>query len=81
MKRYLAVIEQAEGNFSAYLPDVDGCVAMGDTIERTLALLQSALSAHFELMAEEGYDIPEPSSVCSGYVEIEVPEVATRKSA
>ena len=72
MKKYLSVVEKAEGNYSAYLPDVDGCVAMGKTVEETLNLLAEALASHFELMAEEGYDIPEPLTV-AGYVEVKMP--------
>jgi predicted RNase H-like HicB family nuclease len=79
MKKYLAVVEKAEGNYSAYLPDVDGCVAMGKTVEETLSLLTEALASHFELMVEEGYDIPEPLTV-AGYIEVEVP-VQTKPAA
>ena len=81
MKRYLVVIEEAEGNYSAYVPDVDGCVATGDTVEEVLALMKDALTEHFELMAEEGYDIPEPTSIEAGYVDVELPKVTTKKSA
>jgi predicted RNase H-like HicB family nuclease len=80
MKKYLVVVEKAEGNYGAYLPDVDGCVATGRTVKETVALLSSALEAHFELMAEEGYPIPEPTAVAD-YVEVNLPEPAARKSA
>lgn len=73
MKKYLVIVEKADGNFGAYLPDVDGCVATGRTADETLRLLKDALTSHFELMAEEGYVIPEPTST-AGYVEIDVPE-------
>jgi predicted RNase H-like HicB family nuclease len=79
MKKYLAVVEKAEGNYSAYLPDVDGCVAMGNTVEETLRLLTEALASHFELMVEEGYDIPEPLTVAD-FVEVNVP-IQTKPAA
>lgn len=80
MKKYLAVIEKAEDNYGAYLPDVPGCVAMGDTVEETLALLKEALAGHFALMVEDGDPIPEPTTT-AGYIEVEAPEPARRKSA
>lgn len=73
MRKYLAVIEKAEHNYGAYLPDVPGCVAMGDTVDETLALLQEALAGHFALMAEDGDPIPEPTTTAA-YVEVEAPE-------
>ena len=80
MKRYLIIIERAEANFSAYVPDVDGCVAVGDTVEETRASMKEALEFHFEGMAEDGDPIPEPSSI-GEYVDVEVPESAKAKRA
>ena len=81
MKKFLVVIEQADGNYSAFVPDVDGCVATGDTIEEVLTVMKDALTGHLELMAEEGYDIPEPTCIEAGYVEVEIPQPAKRKTA
>jgi predicted RNase H-like HicB family nuclease len=47
-------------NYGAYSPDVLGCIAVGDT-EQCVAEMRSALAAHFELMLEDGEDIPDPS--------------------
>jgi len=81
MKRYLVVIEQAEGNLAAFVPDVDGCVATGGTVEEVLALMKEALTDHLAVMAEEGYEIPEPSSIESAYVEVEAPRRARKAKA
>jgi hypothetical protein len=47
---------------------------MGKTVDETLALLTEALASHFELMAEEGYLIPEPQTV-AGYIEVNTPKL------
>lgn len=57
---YAIVIEAGETNYSAYAPDVPGCVAAGDTVEETIALMREALRLHFELMREDGEEIPKP---------------------
>ncbi|KAJ9433437.1 Predicted nuclease of the RNAse H fold, HicB family [Candidatus Pantoea symbiotica] len=59
---YPAFVEiDVDGSASGFFPDVTGCYFAGDTPEHTLYDAQSALSAHFELMAEKGMLIPEPS--------------------
>lgn len=63
MTRYLAIIEEAEGNWSAWLPDVPGCVAAGATREEALAALGEALAMHLEGLAEDG--LPPPRSSAS----------------
>jgi len=79
MKRYLVVVEKAPNNYGAYIPDVDGCVATGESVEETVRLLQEALVMHFELMAEDGETIPEPTSQAA-YVEVDTPETAVGKA-
>ena len=69
MTKYAIVIEKANGNYSAYVPDVPGCVATGRTVEETRRRLMNALESHLELMREAGEPIPEPSTVAD-YVEI-----------
>jgi predicted RNase H-like HicB family nuclease len=71
MKRYAIVIEKAESNYAAYVPDLPGCVATGPTVEDTERLLREAIELHLEGMREDGIVIPEPSSVVE-YVEIGV---------
>lgn len=59
---YSAFVEiDTDGSASGYFPDVPGCIFAGDTPEETIKDAQSALEAHFELMAEKGMAIPESS--------------------
>ncbi len=60
--RYAIVIEKAEGNFSAYAPDLPGCVATGATIEDVEKEMREAISFHLAGMREDGVIIPAPSS-------------------
>ncbi len=75
--RYMVVIEQGEdrGNYSAYAPDVPGCVTVGDTIEETLSNMQEALGLYFEVSQEDGDPSPYPYSVHAQFVEVDVPGV------
>lgn len=61
--RYAVVIEKAEGNYSAYVPDLPGCVATGATLEETERSIRSAIEFHLEGMREEGLTILEPTTV------------------
>lgn len=61
--RYAVVIEKAEGNYSAYVPDLPGCVATGATLEETERQIRSAIEFHLEGMREEGLTILEPTTV------------------
>jgi predicted RNase H-like HicB family nuclease len=69
MKRYAIVIEKAELNYAAYVPDLPGCVATGATVEETERLLREAIELHIEGMREDGLPVPEPSSQVE-YVEV-----------
>jgi predicted RNase H-like HicB family nuclease len=60
--RYAVVIEKGEGNYGAYVPDLPGCVATGDTIEDVEREIQEAIGFHLEGMRADGLPIPEPSS-------------------
>lgn len=60
--KYAIVIEKAEGNFSAYAPDLPGCIATGNSIEEIEAQMQDAIRFHIEGLREDGLVIPEPSS-------------------
>lgn len=60
--KYVVVIKKAGNNYSAYLPDVPGCVAAGDTPEETLKLLAEALKMHLNGLKEDGLPIPEPTT-------------------
>lgn len=67
--RYAIVIEKAENNYSAYVPDLPGCVATGKTIEETEEEIRGAIEFHLRGMREDGLPIPEPSSRVD-YVEV-----------
>jgi predicted RNase H-like HicB family nuclease len=67
--RYAIVIEKAENNYAAYVPDLPGCVATGATVEETETEIREAIDLHLRGMREDGLPIPEPSSSVD-YVEI-----------
>ena len=67
--RYAIVIEKAEGNYSAYAPDLPGCVATGATIAETELRMQEAIEFHLEGLREDGAAIPVPSSRVE-YIEV-----------
>ncbi len=62
MKYYPIVVEQTENNFSAYVPDLPGCVALGDTLEEVHRLVQEGIQIYIECLEEDGLPIPEPYS-------------------
>ena len=66
--RYAIIIEKAGDNYSAYVPDLPGCVAAGDTPEETERLLSEAIRLHIEGLREDGQPVPEPTSIAE-YVE------------
>ena len=67
--RYAVVIEKGERNYSAYVPDLPGCVSVGDTLEEARAEIREAIEFHLEGMREDGLPIPKPSSWAE-YVEV-----------
>ena len=60
--RYAVIIEEGEDSFGAYVPDLPGCVAVGETREEVLKLIEEAIEFHIEGLREDGQPIPEPSS-------------------
>ena len=60
--RYAIVIEKAESNYSAYVPDLPGCVATGATVQEVEAEMRKAISFHLAGMRDDGLLIPSPSS-------------------
>ena len=67
--RYAIVVEQAAGNFSAYVPDLPGCVATGDTQEEAELQIREAIEFHIEGLRQDGTQVPEPSSKVD-YIEV-----------
>ena len=66
MMRYAIVIEKApDSNYSAYVPDLPGCITTGQTIEEVERLMQEAIEFHIEGLREDGLPIPEPTTAVS----------------
>ena len=60
--RYTIVVEKARKNYSAYVPDLPGCIATGKTPEETEQLIREAMELHLNGLREDGLPIPQPSS-------------------
>jgi predicted RNase H-like HicB family nuclease len=60
--RYLVVVEKGPKSYGAYVPDLPGCGAAGETREQVLKLIQEAIELHLEGLKEDGESIPPPSS-------------------
>jgi predicted RNase H-like HicB family nuclease len=67
--RYAIVIEKSPTGFAAYVPDLPGCVAAGESVAETQQLIQEAVEFHVEGLREDGITIPAPSTVAE-YVEV-----------
>ncbi len=63
MKQYAVVLEKTGNGWSAYVPDLDGCIAAGDTEAETLKLIREAIALHLRGMREDGDPIPEPTTL------------------
>jgi predicted RNase H-like HicB family nuclease len=66
--RYAMIIETGQQNYSAYLPDLPGCVATGKTIQEVRERMREAVELHIAGMREDGLPIPEPTSLAD-YIE------------
>lgn len=67
--RYAVVIEKAESNYAAYVPDLPGCVATGATMEEVEQGIREAIEMHVAGLREDGHPVPPPSSAVE-YVDI-----------
>jgi predicted RNase H-like HicB family nuclease len=67
--RYAVVVEKAAHNYSAYVPDLPGCVAAAETEGEVLELIREAVDLHLEALREEGEPVPEPTSH-TAYIEV-----------
>ena len=67
--RYAVVIETAGANYSAYVPDLPGCIATGSSIAETEAAIREAIALHLDGLREDGSPIPPPTSRVE-YVEV-----------
>ena len=68
---YAVIIEQGTDSYGAYVPDLPGCVAVGDTVEEVKILIQEAIEFHLEGMIEDGEEISQPSSFIE-YIETQI---------
>jgi predicted RNase H-like HicB family nuclease len=66
--RYAVVIEKVDGNYSAYVPDLPGCVATGDTIAEVEEEIRDAIRFHIEGLEADGIAVPAPTSIAE-YIE------------
>ncbi|MEW6249257.1 MAG: type II toxin-antitoxin system HicB family antitoxin [Planctomycetota bacterium] len=66
--RYAVVIERANGNYSAYVPDLPGCVATGPSVPDVKREIRAAIQFHLEGLRADGQPVPEPTSECE-YIE------------
>ena len=67
--KYSVVIEKSSDGYGAYVPDLPGCVAAGDTIEEVKSLIQSAMVMHLRTMRDDGDVIPEPTTIVD-YIDV-----------
>jgi predicted RNase H-like HicB family nuclease len=75
--KYVVVFEQTPNNWSAYVPDLPGCVAAGDTREETEALIQEAVTLHIESLVAHDEEVPAPGAWTGT---VDVPAPATLKN-
>jgi predicted RNase H-like HicB family nuclease len=61
--RYAIVIEKAKGNFSAYVPDLPGCIATGETVEAVEREIRAAIRFHIEGLKADGLEVPASTSI------------------
>jgi predicted RNase H-like HicB family nuclease len=66
--RYAVVIEKADGNYSAYVPDLPGCVATGSTVQEVEGEIRDAIRFHIEGLKADKLPVPAPTSIAD-YVE------------
>ncbi|MBI2848333.1 MAG: type II toxin-antitoxin system HicB family antitoxin [Chloroflexi bacterium] len=69
MRKYLVIFEKANHNYSAYSPDIPGCIATGATRHEVEKNIREAIRFHLEGLQEDGLSIPDPSSFTE-YIEV-----------
>jgi predicted RNase H-like HicB family nuclease len=67
--KYAVIVEVGENSFGAHVPDLPGCIAVAETRDAVLALIQEAIQFHIDGLRQDGHPIPEPSSSVE-YVEV-----------
>lgn len=79
MNKYLVIIEKSGTEYSAYSPDLPGCIASGPTIEKTGMNMKEAMEFHIEGILEEGYELPELLSKATKFISIKQKNVTRKK--
>jgi predicted RNase H-like HicB family nuclease len=69
--KYAVVYEKTQTGYSAYVPDLPGCIAAGETLDETTELMRGAIEMHLETMREDGDSIPDPTTV-TDYIAVPV---------
>lgn len=69
MYKYLVIFEKAGNNYSAYSPDIPGCIATGTTRKEAEKNIKEAINLHLEGLTSDGLPVPEPSS-STEYIEV-----------
>ena len=72
MSRFLVIIEKGKTNYSAYVPDLPGCIATGKTLEEVKSNMRQAISMHLEGMLEDHEQLPTPETTAD-YIDVVVP--------
>ncbi len=67
--KFAVIYEKTDTGYSAYVPDLPGCIAAGATFEETTALIRGAIKVHLEGMREDGDSIPRPTTV-AGHIAV-----------
>jgi predicted RNase H-like HicB family nuclease len=76
--KYLVLYEKGPTSWGAYIPDLPGCVSVGDTLEEVKQLIREGMELHLEAMREDGDAIPEPTTLCE-FVEVAQSVTTPRK--
>jgi predicted RNase H-like HicB family nuclease len=71
MERFLIIVEKVKGNFSAYCPDLPGCIATGKTRDEVLQRMEEAIKLHLEGMREDNIPVPQIKSFAE-YISLEL---------
>ena len=67
--KYGVVIEKSADGYGAYVPDLPGCAVVGDTVEETKSLIETAIALHIHAMRADGESVPQPTTIVD-YVEV-----------
>ncbi len=65
MEKYLIAVEKSQTGYSAYSPDIPGCIATGKTVDKTVANMKSALVVHLRSMVDDGEELPAPRGIAA----------------